>query len=228
MPTLPAFDADAFVPGAPIDNPYFPLLAGQVRAYRAEAVDDESGDVETHMSRLGAKVDGRLRPSSIEPFVVPAMSLPSLAGTLRATSFRLTWSMPGSSPRHSSCCCWPAGSSRCSGSSAISRRRSRRNAHVSRPSMATAAEQRSSRRSKRWRTMTSLGCLPASAVLPTRRSRVTWPKHRLTVVGTTCRPLTIPSMTPASRHRCGSTTTAGKQLSSDIALGVRVNGDRVS
>ena len=46
MPILPAFDADAFVPGAPIDNPYYPLLPGQVRAYRAEAVDDESGEVE--------------------------------------------------------------------------------------------------------------------------------------------------------------------------------------
>ncbi len=46
MPILPAFDADAFVPGAPIDNPYYPLHPGQIRSYRAEAVDDESGEVE--------------------------------------------------------------------------------------------------------------------------------------------------------------------------------------
>lgn len=46
MPILPAFDAEAFVPGAPIDNPYYPLHPGQIRSYRAEAVDDESGEVE--------------------------------------------------------------------------------------------------------------------------------------------------------------------------------------
>lgn len=45
MPILPDFDAAAFVPGAAIDNPYFPLAPGQIRAYRAEVEDDETGEV---------------------------------------------------------------------------------------------------------------------------------------------------------------------------------------
>ncbi len=50
MPILPEFDAAAFVPGAPIDNPFFPLQPGQIRAYRAEMVDEETGEreVESH------------------------------------------------------------------------------------------------------------------------------------------------------------------------------------
>lgn len=50
MPILPEFDAAAFVPGAAIDNPFYPLQPGQIRAYRAEAVDEETGEreVETH------------------------------------------------------------------------------------------------------------------------------------------------------------------------------------
>lgn len=50
MPILPEFDAAAFVPGASIDNPFFPLHPGQIRAYRAEVVDEETGEreVESH------------------------------------------------------------------------------------------------------------------------------------------------------------------------------------
>ena len=44
-PVVPDFSAATFVPGAPIDNPYFPLVPGTVRRYEADIVDpDEPGE----------------------------------------------------------------------------------------------------------------------------------------------------------------------------------------
>ena len=44
-PVIPDFSAATFVPGAPIDNPYYPLVPGTVRRYEADIVDpDEPGE----------------------------------------------------------------------------------------------------------------------------------------------------------------------------------------
>jgi len=40
-PVVPDFDPANFVPGAPIDNPYFPLVPGTVFKYSANVTDDE-------------------------------------------------------------------------------------------------------------------------------------------------------------------------------------------
>jgi len=54
---LPEFDAANFTPGAPIDNPYFPVVAGRVYTYEGEEVDGESGETmelgfqESHTAR---------------------------------------------------------------------------------------------------------------------------------------------------------------------------------
>jgi Ca2+-binding RTX toxin-like protein len=44
MTTLPKFDATAFQPGTPIDNPYFPLTPGTIYRYEGEPADEEAGD----------------------------------------------------------------------------------------------------------------------------------------------------------------------------------------
>jgi len=50
MPILPQFHPDDFSASTLVDNPYFPLGPGQIRAYRAETEPDEEGEitVETH------------------------------------------------------------------------------------------------------------------------------------------------------------------------------------
>jgi hypothetical protein len=44
MTTLPNFNPATFVPGDPIDNPYFPLKLGTIYTYEGEAVDEEAGN----------------------------------------------------------------------------------------------------------------------------------------------------------------------------------------
>ncbi len=44
---LPDFSQATFVPGAPIDNPYFPLLPGTVFVYQGENADQETERIET-------------------------------------------------------------------------------------------------------------------------------------------------------------------------------------
>lgn len=43
MTTLPNFNPAAFVPGTPIDNPYFPLKPGTISFYEGEPVNEEAG-----------------------------------------------------------------------------------------------------------------------------------------------------------------------------------------
>jgi len=43
-PVIPAFSASDFVPNAPIDNPYFPLVPGTTFHYAANVTDPDSGD----------------------------------------------------------------------------------------------------------------------------------------------------------------------------------------
>jgi hypothetical protein len=45
MPVLPDFDAARFEPGAPIDNPFFPLVPGTILSYGGTDVDEETGEV---------------------------------------------------------------------------------------------------------------------------------------------------------------------------------------
>lgn len=47
MPFLPDFDAATFIPGAAIDNPFFPLTPGTVLSYSGTKVDEDSGEEET-------------------------------------------------------------------------------------------------------------------------------------------------------------------------------------
>ena len=47
MPLLPDFDAARFVPGAPIDNPYFPLSPGTIFSSQGSTVDADTGALST-------------------------------------------------------------------------------------------------------------------------------------------------------------------------------------
>jgi hypothetical protein len=47
---LPDFGAATFVPGAPIDNPYFPLVPGTTLTYRGEK--DEGGEIEVELNEM--------------------------------------------------------------------------------------------------------------------------------------------------------------------------------
>ena len=44
-PVVPDFSPGDFVAGAPIDNPYYPLVPGTVRRYEADVTDPETGEV---------------------------------------------------------------------------------------------------------------------------------------------------------------------------------------
>jgi hypothetical protein len=52
MAILPDFDSARFVPGAPIDNPYFPLTEGRVMSYQGSDTDPETGEVTTERNDL--------------------------------------------------------------------------------------------------------------------------------------------------------------------------------
>ena len=52
MAILPNFGAATFVPGAPIDNPYFPLIPGRVLSYQGDETDPETGEVTTERNDL--------------------------------------------------------------------------------------------------------------------------------------------------------------------------------
>jgi hypothetical protein len=43
-PVLPDFDPGNFVAGAPIDNPFYPLVPGTVRTYQADVRDPDTGE----------------------------------------------------------------------------------------------------------------------------------------------------------------------------------------
>ncbi|WP_193369550.1 calcium-binding protein [Pelagibius marinus] len=47
MAILPNYGAAVFVPGAPVDNTYFPLIEGSVLSYSGSKVDEDSGETET-------------------------------------------------------------------------------------------------------------------------------------------------------------------------------------
>jgi hypothetical protein len=46
-PVIPDFSAATFVPGAPIDNTYYPLVPGTIRRYEADVVDPDEPEGET-------------------------------------------------------------------------------------------------------------------------------------------------------------------------------------
>jgi hypothetical protein len=52
MAILPDFDSARFRPGAPIDNPYFPLIEGRVMSYQGSETDPETGEVTTERNDL--------------------------------------------------------------------------------------------------------------------------------------------------------------------------------
>ena len=52
MAILPDFDSARFVPGATIDNPYFPLIQGRVLSYQGAETDPASGEVSTERNDL--------------------------------------------------------------------------------------------------------------------------------------------------------------------------------
>jgi len=56
-PHLPDFSAATFIPGAPIDNPYFPLIPGTTYTYRGEK--EEDGDVEVELNQMYVTFDTR-------------------------------------------------------------------------------------------------------------------------------------------------------------------------
>ncbi|OAP41208.1 hypothetical protein AU381_04860 [Sinorhizobium glycinis] len=47
MAILPNFGAATFIPGAPINNPYFPLIPGHVLSYSGDEIDPDTGEVTT-------------------------------------------------------------------------------------------------------------------------------------------------------------------------------------
>ncbi|MBB4183794.1 hypothetical protein GGE07_000407 [Sinorhizobium terangae] len=47
MAILPDFGAATFIPGAPIDNPYLPLIPGHVLSYKGDEIDPNTGEVTT-------------------------------------------------------------------------------------------------------------------------------------------------------------------------------------
>jgi hypothetical protein len=54
MAILPDVSAAEFQPGAPIDNPFFPLELGSIRSYAGRRVDPATGEVETESNDLFA------------------------------------------------------------------------------------------------------------------------------------------------------------------------------
>ncbi len=52
MAILPNFGAATFIPGAPIDNPYFPLTPGRVLSYQGDETDPDTGEVTTERNDL--------------------------------------------------------------------------------------------------------------------------------------------------------------------------------
>jgi hypothetical protein len=54
MAILPDIGAAEFLPGAPIDNPFFPLELGSIRSYEGRRVDPETGELETERNDLFA------------------------------------------------------------------------------------------------------------------------------------------------------------------------------
>jgi hypothetical protein len=52
MAILPNFGAATFIPGEPIDNPYFPLVPGRVLSYMGSETDPETGEVTTERNDL--------------------------------------------------------------------------------------------------------------------------------------------------------------------------------
>ncbi|WP_244427920.1 hypothetical protein [Sinorhizobium fredii] len=45
MAILPDFSAATFIPGAPINNPYLPLIPGHVLSYKGDEIAPETGDI---------------------------------------------------------------------------------------------------------------------------------------------------------------------------------------
>ena len=52
MAVLPDFSAATFVPGAAIDNTYFPLTPKQILSYKAEETDPDTGEVSVETDDL--------------------------------------------------------------------------------------------------------------------------------------------------------------------------------
>ncbi|WOS63198.1 hypothetical protein [Sinorhizobium fredii] len=52
MAILPNFGAANFTPGAPINNPYFPLIPGHVLSYMGEETDPDTGEITTERNDL--------------------------------------------------------------------------------------------------------------------------------------------------------------------------------
>ncbi len=52
MTTLPNFNQATFKPGAPIDNPYFPLKPGTIYVYEGEKKDEVTGEVDRETDRF--------------------------------------------------------------------------------------------------------------------------------------------------------------------------------
>ncbi len=52
MAVLPDFSAATFVPGAAIDNTYFPLTPNQILSYKAEETDPDTGEVSVETDDL--------------------------------------------------------------------------------------------------------------------------------------------------------------------------------
>ncbi|MDK1491753.1 hypothetical protein QN219_17065 [Sinorhizobium sp. 7-81] len=47
MAILPDFSAATFIPGAPINNPYLPLIPGHVLSYKGDEIDPDTGEITT-------------------------------------------------------------------------------------------------------------------------------------------------------------------------------------
>jgi hypothetical protein len=52
MAILPNFGAATFIPGAPIGNPYLPLIPGHVLSYKGDETDPDTGEVTTERNDL--------------------------------------------------------------------------------------------------------------------------------------------------------------------------------
>ncbi|WEX75564.1 hypothetical protein PYH37_000991 [Sinorhizobium numidicum] len=52
MAILPNFGAATFIPRAPIDNPYLPLIPGHVLSYMGDEIDPDTGEVTTERNDL--------------------------------------------------------------------------------------------------------------------------------------------------------------------------------
>ena len=69
MPILPDFSTAVFLPGAPIDNPYFPLAEGTVLSYSGSKVDEDSGETEHESNDVFVSFDKKMI-EGVETFVV--------------------------------------------------------------------------------------------------------------------------------------------------------------